>query len=126
MGLYDMLLAENICRIIEPYSRVETSHIAQQMKLPLRQIEAKLSQMILDNKFKGILDAGAGCLIVYEDQSPDHTYEQALETLGNMSKVVDALYVKAHKINAPPEEPKKEEEKDGKDGKDDKEKVLIK
>jgi len=102
-GLYDMLLQENICRIIEPYSRVETAHIATLMKLPLRQIEAKLSQMILDKKFKGILDAGAGCLMVYEDQSPDHTYEQALETLGNMSKVVDALYVKANKISVPPE-----------------------
>jgi len=124
-ALYDMLLQENICRIIEPYSRVETAHIAQLMKLPLRQIEAKLSQMILDKKFKGILDAGAGCLIVYEDQSPDHTYEQALETLGNMSKVVDALYVKANQISAPPvdkEKEKKEKEEKEKEEKEKKEK----
>jgi len=51
--LYDMLLQENICRIIEPYSRVETAHIATVMKLPLRQIEEKLSQMILDKKIQG-------------------------------------------------------------------------
>jgi 26S proteasome regulatory subunit N6 len=51
-ALYDMLLQENIRRIIEPYSRVETGHIAALMKLPLRQIEEKLSQMILDKKFK--------------------------------------------------------------------------
>jgi len=120
-ALYDMLLQENICRIIEPYSRVETAHIAQLMKLPLRQIEAKLSQMILDKKFKGILDAGAGCLNVYDEQSPDNTYDQALETLGNMSKVVDALYVKANQISAPPAD--KEKEKDEKDKKkDDKDK----
>ena len=96
------------------------------MKLPLRQIEGKLSQMILDKKFKGILDAGAGCLIVYEEQAQDDTYDQALETLGNMSKVVDALYMKANQISAPP---KKEEEKEGKekDGKKKEEdKVLIK
>merc|ERR1711924_332291 len=68
------------------------------MKLPLCQIEEKLSQMILDKKFKGILDAGAGCLIVYEAQSPDTIYVQALETLTNMGKVVDALYHKAGKI----------------------------
>ena len=30
-ALYDMLLQENICRIIEPYSVVETSHIATVM-----------------------------------------------------------------------------------------------
>merc|ERR1712196_261769 len=126
MGLYDMLLQENICRIIEPYSRVETAHIATLMKLPLQQIETKLSQMILDKKFKGILDAGAGCLIVYDEDSPDDTYDQALETLGNMSKVVDALYVKANKIAAPPEEKDKEDDKKKvdkkKDDKDDKKK----
>merc|ERR1712196_31362 len=114
MGLYDMLLQENICRIIEPYSRVETAHIATLMKLPLQQIEAKLSQMILDKKFKGILDAGAGCLIVYDEEAADDTYDEALETLGNMSKVVDALYLKANKITAPPEEKKEEDDKDKK------------
>ena len=71
------------------------------MKLPLQKIEDKLSQMILDKKFRGTLDAGAGCLIVYEDQSIDTTYEQALETLTNMGRVVDALYVKAGKLAAP-------------------------
>ena len=127
-ALYDMLLQENICRIIEPYSRVETAHIATKMKLPLRQIETKLSQMILDKKFKGILDAGAGCLIVYEEQTPDDTYDQALETLGNMSKVVDALYVKANHISAPPKPKEEEKEKEGKDkdGKKEEDKVLIK
>jgi len=121
-----MLLQENICRIIEPYSRVETAHIATVMKLPLRQIEEKLSQMILDKKFKGILDAGAGCLIVYEDQGGDTTYDTALETLSNMNKVVDALCVKANKIQASPEDSKEqgqdkkgdEKDKDKKDGRE--------
>lgn len=120
-SLYDMLLQENICRIIEPYSRVETAHIASLMNLPLRQIEEKLSQMILDKKFKGILDAGAGCLIVYEDDGADSTYQAALETLTNMDRVVDALSVKANKIVAPPEPEKKEEDKDKKDGEKEKE-----
>jgi len=97
-SLYDMLLQENICRIIEPYSIVEISHIAKLMKLPAANIEAKLSQMILDKKFRGILDAGAGCLIVYDEQSVDTTYEQALEAIGNMGSVVDALHEKAQKL----------------------------
>ena len=79
----------------------QTSHIAALMKLPLPKIEEKLSQMILDKKFRGTLDAGAGCLIVYEDQSVDTTYEQALETLTNMGRVVDALYLKAGKLASP-------------------------
>jgi len=94
--LYDLLLQENICRIIEPYSVVETAHIATLMQLPILKIEEKLSQMILDKKFNGILDAGADCLIVYEDQVPDTTYEQSLETLSNMGRVVDALSLKAN------------------------------
>jgi len=129
-SLNDMLLQENICRIIEPYSVVETAHIASVMKLPLAKIEEKLSQMILDKKFRGILDAGAGCLIVYDDQSSDTTYDQALETLSNMSKVVDALSVKANNLalDKPKKEDKEEDKdkkdkkKDGKEGKDDKEK----
>ena len=42
--------------------------------------------------------AGAGCLIVYEDSAADTTYPQALETLDNMGRVVDALYDKAQKL----------------------------
>jgi hypothetical protein len=61
------------------------------------------------------LDAGAGCLIVYEDDGADSTYQAALETLTNMDRVVDALSVKANKIVAPPEPEKKEEDKDKKD-----------
>ena len=72
--------------------------------------------MILDKKFMGILDACAGCLIVYEDQGKDTTYDAALETLGNMNKVVDALCVKANKIQAPPEEPKEEKKDEKKNG----------
>merc|ERR1712099_118250 len=87
-----------IRRIIEPYSIVEISHIASLMKLPLETIEAKLSQMILDKKFRGILDAGAGCLIVYASQDADTAYELALETLNNMGCVVDALHAKAQKL----------------------------
>lgn len=43
-NLYDMLLQENICRLIEPYATVETAHIATLMQLPVHKIEEKLSQ----------------------------------------------------------------------------------
>nr|XP_054766820.1 26S proteasome non-ATPase regulatory subunit 11-like [Lytechinus pictus] len=97
-SLYDNLLEQNLCRIIEPFSRVQVSHIASIIKLPLDLVERKLSQMILDKKFHGILDQGEGVLIVFEEPVIDQTYEMALETITNMGKVVDALYQKTKKL----------------------------
>lgn len=97
--LYDTMLEQNLCRIIEPYSRVQVSHVADCIKLPMPQVEKKLSQMILDKKFSGILDQGEGVLIVFEEISVDKTYERVLETIQNMGKVVDTLYQKAKKLS---------------------------
>lgn len=58
--LYENMLEQNLCRIIEPYSRVQVDYIAKTIKLPMLQVEKKLSQMILDAKFHGILDQGEG------------------------------------------------------------------
>lgn len=96
--LYDTMLEQNLCRIIEPYARVEVAYIAGQIALPIAQVEKKLSQMILDKKFSGILDQGIGVLIVFEETPVDKTYETALETIQHMGKVVDTLYQKAKKL----------------------------
>ena len=39
--------------------------------------------MILDGKFEGILDQGAGCLIVYDDSAPTPC-KATMETIANM------------------------------------------
>lgn len=96
--LYDDMLEQNLCRIIEPYSRVQVAHVAQIIKLPHDSIEKKLSQMILDKKFDGILDQELGVLIIFENNEVDKTYEFALETIQHMGKVVDSLYQKAKKL----------------------------
>jgi 26S proteasome regulatory subunit N6 len=97
--LYNTLLEQNLCRIIEPFSSVEIQHIAHLISLPIATVEKKLSNMILDKKFDGILDQGLGTLIVYSDRSADTTYPTSLETIQTLSRVVDILYGKASRLS---------------------------
>lgn len=89
---------------------------------------ARLSQMILDHVFHGILDQGAGCLVVFDEPQEDvsvlrhhsmgindgtdetlhcifpsrfdhqKTYEATLDTLKHVSNVVDSLFQKVRPI----------------------------
>lgn len=95
-ALYDTLLEQNLLRVIEPYSRVEIAHIAKEVRQPVREVELKLSQMILDKVFHGILDQGAGCLVVYDQPVEDKTYQVTLDTLKHVGNVIDSLYKKAN------------------------------
>ncbi len=75
-------------------------YISEKIQLPESQVEKKLSQMILDSKFQGILDQESGVLVVFEGSERDSTYDDALETINAMSKVVDRLYHSAQKLTA--------------------------
>ena len=69
--------------MIEPFSRVKIAHIAELNELPADHVEKKLSQLILDKKFAGTLDQGAGCLIIFYDLKIDAIYSATLETILN-------------------------------------------
>ncbi|KRX35476.1 putative 26S proteasome regulatory subunit rpn-6.1 [Trichinella patagoniensis] len=85
-SLYDNMLEKNLCRIIDPYSRLEI-------------IEKKLSQMILDKVLYGILDQGEGILETFEVDEEDEAYALAIEAVHGLNEVCDILYRKANKLN---------------------------
>lgn len=90
--LYDAMLEQNLIKVIEPFSRVEIDHVAKMVKLSPVQVEEKLSQMILDKVIIGVLDQGAGCLIIFDETHRDAAYDSALATIEKLSSVVDVLY----------------------------------
>jgi len=96
--LHEQLLESNLIRIIEPYDCVEISHVAKLIEMPVATVEKKLSQMILDGKFHGILDQGKGQLIVYEEKESDKAMEKGLEVIANMDKVVSSLFVRSRAL----------------------------
>lgn len=98
-ALYDNLLQQNLLKIIESYSCVELSHISETVGLNLQQVEGKLSQMILDKVFYGVLDQGNGWLIVYDEPKKGETYEASLDLVKNLSNAVELLYQKASALN---------------------------
>ena len=98
-ALYNALMEQNLIRIIEPYSRVDVAHVADAIKLPVADVESKLSQMILDRKFAGTLDhSKGGILEIYEEEAGDELYGNALGTVDNVSKVLDSLMARSLKI----------------------------
>ena len=85
-SLYNSMLEQNLCRsetskfnfyiywlwyfrIIEPYSKVQVDYVAGKIGLPKAEVEKKLSQMILDKKFLGILDQETGVLVIFTSES---------------------------------------------------------
>lgn len=97
--LYDSLLEQNLLKLIEPYSVIEISFISNKIGLSSSTVESKLSQMILDKVFYGVLDQGNGWLIIYDEPQVDENYGLALDLIKRMSTSVDLLYEKAAALN---------------------------
>ena len=77
---------------------MEISQVAKLINLPEPQVVHKLSQMILDHKFFGILDQGRGHLIIYETAEEDGNFTKGVEIISNMELVVEALFGRAKSL----------------------------
>ncbi|WOO77789.1 Ubiquitin-like modifier-activating enzyme ATG7 [Vanrija pseudolonga] len=95
-ALYDTLLEQNLLRVIEPYSSVELSWISHEVGQGRDVVELKLSQMILDQVFFGVLNEKAGTLEVFDEPQGEGLLSGALETMKQMGSVIQALYEKYH------------------------------
>ncbi|KAI3641418.1 hypothetical protein MIR68_000548 [Amoeboaphelidium protococcarum] len=122
--LYEMLLTSHILRVVEPYSRVQISHVAKLIGLDHALIERKLSMLILDGELKGVLDQSDGTLVMFEDDvaaAADQTakksannnnaeelggdqgielYENVLLALKELDGAVDSLFLKSKLLRA--------------------------
>ncbi|RSH88203.1 26S proteasome regulatory subunit rpn6 [Apiotrichum porosum] len=94
-ALFDTLLEQNLLRVIEPYSSVELSWIAHEVGQGRDVVEEKLSQMILDQVFYGVLNERAGTLEVFDEVQTEALLSGALDTMKQMGSVIQALYEKA-------------------------------
>jgi 26S proteasome regulatory subunit N6 len=91
-SLYDKLLEQNILKIIAPYSRLPISQVAEQLALSPVVIESKLSQMIIDKVFYGIIDQAGGFVEILKRIERDDGMANALKVLDNLDNAVLGLY----------------------------------
>ena len=98
-NLIDTLEEHHLLRIVKPYSAVQLTRIAELIQLDVEQVEAKLVQMILDQKLKASINQADGILNIFEDEEANELLTESIDLINNMDGVVDALYSRCKLMN---------------------------
>ncbi|KAF0989391.1 hypothetical protein HZS_4507, partial [Henneguya salminicola] len=80
-NLHDTLFENNLLMVIEPYSIVEISHIANLIKMNTSEVINRIARMILDNKLDATLDQGFGTLEVFPFKEDDGFYKKCIQSV---------------------------------------------
>nr|XP_053641438.1 26S proteasome non-ATPase regulatory subunit 11-like isoform X2 [Cherax quadricarinatus] len=96
--LYTTMMEKNLLNIILPYERLQIRHIADRIGLPRKEVERRLSQMILDKRINAQLDHRDNCLYVYASEDSDAVYQTGIDTLSQLDKTVSHLNRKVKKL----------------------------
>lgn len=75
--MYDTLMERHLLKIIEPYNRVQLAHLASLLRIDESTVEARVSQLILDGKLRGIVDQQHSCLVVFDEVEQSRTRKAA-------------------------------------------------
>jgi len=97
-SFHDSLLRENVITVLKPYSRVQMTHVAKQIDLPLRQVEKQIVEMILDEEIKGDVDHRNGVVNIYYSQQESTMYKDSVDIITEMSEVTEQLLQKLVKV----------------------------
>jgi len=90
--LYDILLNNNIIKIIEPYSIVKIEFIANILGFEVDVIEKKLRKMILDKVVNGILDHVNQCLIIHEEKIVNNFVNECVKQIDTLDRITSSQY----------------------------------
>lgn len=96
--LSDSLFEQHLSRLIEPFSVVEVSHIAELIGMSEESVETKLAQMILDKKLSAVLDQDTHCLSIVEEESDWKLFDHSLGVITGLKRVVESIATKASHI----------------------------
>jgi len=94
--LYNDIMHMNLLKIIEPYSRVQISHVAKQIELSEELVQQTIAKLILDQMFNGILLPET--IIAYPEPEEDKVFAHAIETVNTLDSVVTRLFDKAETL----------------------------